>query len=338
MKARGRVRYPLMMSVTGLTKVPNLKQIVLELLNQIPEGKVTTYKDLAIAIGDDGAARAVGTIMANNSRPDKYPCWRVVHSDGRVGKYSGSGGKAEKIDKIRKAGIPVEEGMIRNFSKFRFQEFQLDPPLSELRRIQGEVPELVSEEKEDEIGQAAGVDVSYGSEGVVASYVEVCPEEGRVLREETLAKDEVRFPYIPGYLAFRELPFLTELLNEVKDEGGLADLVFVDGNGLLHPRKAGLASHLGVALDHPTVGVAKKLLCGSVDETGMELGQPREIRVDGEKLGLAVKTYERANPIYVSIGHKVSLEQAGKLARGYSRYKLPEPIRLAHKAAKREAT
>ncbi len=326
------------MSVTRLTKVPNLKRIVLELLKQIPEGKVTTYKDLAVALGDAGAARAVGTIMANNSSPEKYPCWRVVYSDGRVGKYSGSGGKKGKIEKIRKAGIPVEDGKIKDFSSFRFQEFQLDSPLDELRRIQGEISKMVSEGKEQAVSQAAGVDVSYGSEGVVASYVEMCQSDEEVLREKTLAKNEVKFPYVPGYLAFRELPFLVELLERVRDESGLADLIFVDGNGLLHPRKAGLASHLGVVLDQPTVGVAKKLLCGSVDESGMELGRQREIKADGENMGLAVQTYERANPIYVSVGHKVSLRQAGKLARQYSRYKLPEPLRLAHKLAKGKAT
>lgn len=326
------------MSISELEKVPNLNRIVLQLLNQIPEGKVTTYKDIALALGDAGAARAVGTIMANNPRPEKYPCWRVVHSDGRVGKYSGKRGKVGKLERIRKAGIPVKSDKIESFSRFRFRDFCLEPPLDELRRIQRKIPEEVSKKNNESIDRAAGVDVSYGPKGVVAGYVEMDKGGDEVLREKTLVKGEVSFPYIPGYLAFRELPLLTELLKRIKGSADLADVIFVDGNGLLHPRKAGLASHLGVVLDHPTIGVAKKLLCGSVEDSGIDTGKWRLVAVDGKELGLAVKTYERANPIYVSVGNKVTLEGAGRLTLEYSNYKLPEPLRLAHKLAKGKAT
>lgn len=321
-----------------LTEVPDLKNMTRELLFQVPEGMVTSYKDIAEALGDPGAARAVGKIMADNDSPDVYPCWRVVHSDGRVGNYSGRRGQQGKIAKMAEDGIPVRGNRIENFSEFRFQNFDLDPPLPRLRRAQGKISEHVEIEQIPNPGVIAGVDVSYGDEGAVASYVETDEPSDQVVREETYAQSRVRFPYIPGYLAFRELPVLAKLLEKVKNRGGLADVIFVDGNGLLHPRKAGLASHLGVELDHPTVGVAKKLLCGEATRTNLAPGEMTEVRRDDELLGLTVQTYERANPIYVSIGNKVELKQAGNLALRYSKYKLPEPLRLAHKLAKKEAT
>ncbi|MFP4136610.1 MAG: endonuclease V [Candidatus Acetothermia bacterium] len=327
------------MSDLGPGGIPDLKRVTLELLNQVPEGKVTTYKDLAEALGDSRAARSVGTIMANNPKPGKYPCWRVVHSDGRVGKYSGGSGREDKISKILDDGIPVEGGKIKNLPRFRFQDYEITPPLKELREMQERIPRAVSRSKgEISVNRAAGVDVSYGEEGVVASYVEIRKRDKEVLRKEVLKKDEVKFPYIPGYLAFRELPILAELLKKLKSNKQLADVIFVDGNGLLHPRKAGLASHLGVVIEHTTIGVAKKLLCGSVNVSGMEAGERRSVRVDGERLGLAVRTYERANPIYVSVGNEIPLETAGNLALEFSQYKLPKPLRRAHKLAKREAT
>ncbi|MBS3740302.1 endonuclease V, partial [Candidatus Bipolaricaulota bacterium] len=244
------------------TDVPNLKQIILELLQEIPSGMVCSYKDIALAIGDAAAARAVGTVMANNEAPDLYPCWRVVHSDGRVGKYSGDRGKEEKIEKMEAEGIPVQNGKIENFSRFRFRDFDLDPPLPELRRTQKKVANSVVVERIDSPKTVAGVDLSYGEAGVVASYVESPRKGEKVVREETYTQSEVKFPYIPGYLAFRELPALVKLLEGIGEKGVLAEVIFVDGNGLLHPRKAGLASHLGVELSHPTIGVAKSLLCG----------------------------------------------------------------------------
>lgn len=299
---------------------------------------VSSYKDIALAIGDPAAARAVGTVMANNEKPDLYPCWRVVHSDGRVGKYSGDRGKEGKIEKMVAEGIPVKNGKIENFPQFRFRDFDLDPPLPQLRYNQKNISDYVVVEEIDSPEIVAGVDLSYGKAGVVASYVEMTRQGEQVVREETFTQSEVKFPYIPGYLAFRELPSLVELLESVREKDSLAEVIFVDGNGLLHPRKAGLASHLGVELNYPTIGVAKRLLCGEVNEAGLATGEMSEVEVEGEVLGLTIKTYGRANPIYVSVGNKIGLEQAGKLALKYSKYKLPEPIRQAHKLVKREAS
>jgi len=324
------------MKEIGPDAVPEVRRITLEALKEIPPGKVTSYKDLAEALGDPAAARTVGKIMSENRQPEEYPCWRVVHADGRVGKYSGKSGKAGKIKKIREDGIPVSDGKIDNFSEYRFRDFNFEPPLPELRRIQAEIPERVEINEGPRVTSTAGVDVSYGQQGVVASYVEV--KKNQVAKEEYLGRKEVKFPYIPGYLAFRELPTLYELLRKVEEGDKLANVIFVDGNGLLHPRRAGLASHLGVILDHPTIGIAKKLLCGNVELSGMETGDKREVTYEGEILGLAVKTYRGANPVFVSVGNMVGLEEAADLVMEYSEYKLPEPVRQAHKLAKKEAT
>lgn len=321
-----------------LVKVPDLEKTILKLLPQIPRGKVTSYKDIAVALGDSTAARAVGTVMANNKEPEKYPCWRVVRSSGEVGKYSATGGKEEKISKMKSEGIEVAGDRIKNFSEVRFDEFEIEPPLPELRKMQGRLEEMVVECPINQPESVAGVDVSYGPRGVVAAYVEVDSLEKEVVYKKSTEVDRVKFPYIPGYLAFRELPVLNKLLKEVRSERGWADVIFVDGNGLLHPRKAGLATHLGVVLDYPTIGIAKKLLCGSTRGDRLSKGASEEVKLDGETIGLEVKTSDRANPIYVSVGNRVELTRAGELTQEYSSFKLPEPLRRAHKTAKRRAT
>jgi len=320
-----------------LTEVPDLKKVILRLLRQIPRGMVTSYKDIAVALGDPAAARAVGTVMASNREPEEYPCWRVVHSNGKIGNYSAKGGKEEKISRMENEGIDVESDRIKNFSRVRFDNFELNPPLPELRKIQNGLERMVVEDSVEEDESAAGVDVSYGPKGVVAAYVEM-KNKNEVVYKKSICRDRVKFPYIPGYLAFRELPFLDELLEAVRTEDRLADVIFVDGNGLLHPRKAGLATHLGVVFDQPTIGIAKKLLCGKTEGTDLAEGEAREVRLEGKVIGAEVKTYYRANPIYVSVGNRIRLSQAEDLTRKYSKYKLPEPLRQAHKSAKGKAT
>ncbi|MBS3791655.1 MAG: endonuclease V [Candidatus Bipolaricaulota bacterium] len=326
------------MDKRDLTEVPDLEKIILNLLLQIPEGMVTSYKDVANALGDGAAARAVGTVMANNEEPKKYPCWRVVRSNGEVGNYSASGGREAKIEKMKKEGIEVEEGTIKNFSEVRYDDYEIDPPLPRLREIQNGLERMVKLEQSEPPESVAGVDVSYGPDGAVAAYVEMDNRGEEVVYRKTFREERVKFPYIPGYLAFRELPLLNNLLEEVRGSRGLSDVIFVDGNGLIHPRKAGLATHLGVVLEHPTIGVAKKLLCGEIEDDGPGEDRDRKVRLEEDIVGLEVKTFARANPVYVSVGNRIMLDQAGELTRKVSTYKLPEPIRQAHKAAKSRAT
>ena len=146
-----------------------------------------------------------------------------------------------------------------------------------------------------------------------------------------IAACPIIFPYIPGLLSFREAPLLLAACERLTIT---PDLILVDGQGVAHPRRIGLASHLGLWLDTPTVGCAKSLLCGRHEAVGEEPGDFVEIVDREETIGVALRTKRGVKPVYVSIGHKISLESAIdwvlKCGRGY---RLPEPTKLAHLAA-----
>lgn len=139
------------------------------------------------------------------------------------------------------------------------------------------------------------------------------------------------FPYIPGLLSFREAPLVLRALERVELA---ADVLLVDGQGLAHPRRFGLACHIGLALELPTVGCAKSILLGSHSTVPEAPGSRVDLLDDGEVVGTVVRTRQGANPLYVSIGHKVDLEGAVRLVLACCRgHRLPAPTRLAHEAA-----
>ena len=151
-----------------------------------------------------------------------------------------------------------------------------------------------------------------------------------VAEVETL-EGPLQWPYVPGFLSFRELPLVLAVCELVRTT---PDIVLVDGHGIAHPRRVGLASHLGLFLDIPTVGCAKSLLCGMHGTLGLERGATAEIVDDGEVVGAAVRTRSNVKPVYVSIGHKCGFADAVEsVLHCTSRYRLPEPTRLAHLAA-----
>lgn len=138
------------------------------------------------------------------------------------------------------------------------------------------------------------------------------------------------FPYVPGYLGFREVPALAAAWARLDPK---PDLLLVDGQGLAHPRGMGLATHLGVVLDVPTIGVAKSLLVGA-GEPGAGAGDAAPLLWRGAQVGVALRTRRGARPVYVSVGHRVSLETAVALVRAAcDGRRLPVPIRAAHAAA-----
>jgi len=178
----------------------------------------------------------------------------------------------------------------------------------------------------------AGVDISVNrvtgtGTGAVAvlSYPELDLVETRVVT------DRLEFPYVPGLLSFRESPLILAACERLD---AAPDLIMVDGQGIAHPRRIGLASHLGLFLGTPTIGCAKSRLCGCHDMPGAEAGNYADLVDGGEVIGAALRTRAGVNPVYVSIGHRIDLPAAIhwvlRCCRGY---RLPEPTRLAHLAA-----
>jgi deoxyribonuclease V len=178
----------------------------------------------------------------------------------------------------------------------------------------------------------AGIDISApDARGVARGAVVVLryPEFGIV--EVKVVEDKIMFPYIPGLLSFRESPLLLAACEELCN---VPDLVLIDGQGIAHPRRFGLASHVGLFLDLPTIGCAKSILCGQHQPVGEEAGSHAELFDNGELIGAALRTKSGVKPIYVSVGHRINLASALQWVMNCCRgYRIPEPTRLAHLAA-----
>ncbi|WP_198661648.1 deoxyribonuclease V [Lewinella sp. IMCC34183] len=148
--------------------------------------------------------------------------------------------------------------------------------------------------------------------------------------ESAYHTETVTFPYVPGLLSFREIPTLLKAWEKLSTK---PDVTMVDGHGIAHPRRMGIATHFGLATDSPTLGCAKKILSGKYAEPGAEPGATTPITDHGETIGYAVRAKARTNPIFVSPGHLLDLEGALAIARHcLLRHKLPEPTRQAHLA------
>ena len=171
-----------------------------------------------------------------------------------------------------------------------------------------------------------GVDTSIRDEKVHAALCVFSFPALEPLASVTVVRP-VEFPYVPGLLAFRELPALLEAYEELDAE---PDLLLVDGHGLAHPRRFGIACHLGVVLGRPSIGCGKTLLVGEHRDPGPRRGASTALLHRGELIGRCLRTRERVKPVYVSIGHRCALEHATSLVLACaSRYRLPEPIRAA---------
>lgn len=185
---------------------------------------------------------------------------------------------------------------------------------------------------DDCISTVAGVDASFRDK-VIYAAVTVLDYKTLDRIDQAQAQQPVDFPYVPGLLSFREAPALLAALARLKS---LPDVLIVDGHGWAHPRRFGLACHLGVLLDLPAIGCAKSLLVGEVGHLETTAGSSVKIEANGEVLGLAVRTRENVKPVYVSIGHKIDLLSAARIVLSCGRgYRLPEPTRQAHKMTQR---
>ena len=192
--------------------------------------------------------------------------------------------------------------------------------------IQNDLRDLVEIRRPPPVAVVVGVDCAYSAEHVFAAAVVWDIEDRAVLETRTL-RHPLSFPYIPGLLSFREVPALKSVLGRVRTP---YDAVLCDGQGLAHPRRLGLACHLGVLLNRPTVGCAKSRLVGVYVEPGTERGAVSELTIGGERVGSVLRTRNRVKPLFVSPGHL--FDQAGAVElvqRCTDGYRLPEPVRLA---------
>ncbi|MFZ5832064.1 MAG: endonuclease V [Planctomycetota bacterium] len=316
-------------------EIPDLHSTVDRLLRQIPRGRVSTAGALAEALGNRLAAVWVGHYLLHHRHTDMCPCHRAIRAGGVVGPYI-AGGETAKADRLRGEGIPIIAGRI-DLGHCHFDSFVTDRPLQRLAELQNA---LASEVELDGPMKAprtvAGVDVAYpDAETAQAAYALVEVQTGSLAWTTTI-RCPARFPYIRSYLTFRELPALLGVIEAARSAGKLADVVMVDGTGVLHPRRAGIASHLGVVGKLPTVGVTKKSLCGECDLQGLSLDTPRPVLLGGVTTGAAIlPTTGTRRPLYVSPGHLMSVEAAVDVVRKMLRgRRLPEPIYWADRLSK----
>jgi deoxyribonuclease V len=188
----------------------------------------------------------------------------------------------------------------------------------------------------DDLGEVqtiAGVDVSYHAKLKEArAVVALISYPDLLLETYTSATRSVSFPYVPGLLSFREIPPLIQCFEKLAKR---PDLILCDGHGLAHPRRFGLACHLGILYNLPSIGVAKRLLVGEHQDVPQVRGAWQPIMMEREIIGAALRTRPQTRPVYVSIGHRVSLETAIQWVMDCtSRYRLPETTRWSHRLSK----
>jgi deoxyribonuclease V len=196
---------------------------------------------------------------------------------------------------------------------------------AEARQIQEEVRSQVSRKNGRELKRlryVAGVDCAFRNNQAIAAAS---------LLEVAVVQKPLEFPYVPGLLTFRECPAILAAIDMLTVK---PDLVMVDGQGIAHPRRIGIAAHLGVLLDKPTIGCAKSRLIGTHDEPHHKAGCYTDLWDKDDLIGAVLRTRDGCNPLYISIGHKVDLPTAIDLVLECCRgYRLPEPTRFAHQAA-----
>lgn len=173
----------------------------------------------------------------------------------------------------------------------------------------------------DKIQIIAGFDQIASEDKIISTIVLIDAKDHEVI-EKKYSVTKAEMPYVPGLLSYREAPAISATYQKLENE---PDLLMIKGNGILHPRKFGLASHIGLLFNKPAIGVAKKLLCGRKEGDTVYLGK--------DAVGKEVQIKKKSNPVYVSPGHMITLSKAVEIVKKFSKepYKMPYPIALAHK-------
>ncbi len=305
------------------TRLRPMESEIIRAVESIPRGRVTTYREIAAALGDPRASRAVAEIVRRLGPALGIPWHRVVGRDGRVA-------DRRAAVELSGEGVPVEGGFVPLSDRvIGADELGVIPILSRMRRVQERMAEEISlEDGFSEVDLAAGVDVSYAwvEDGGVPREVAraacvVLNREMRVVDGGTL-EGEPPMPYVPTYLGFREVPLLAPLARKFD-----FDVLIADGHGLAHPRMMGEASHLGLVLGRPTLGAAKRRLVGWV--------RGDELVYLGRVVGWVLLPPGGKRPIYASPGHLISMESTREVVYSFrGRHRIPEPVRLAHRLSR----
>lgn len=202
-------------------------------------------------------------------------------------------------------------------------------------------PQVIAAGDPGDVRLVAAADVAFpGSTrgwrgGIARAAVVVMSYPELALVEQHVIEAPVAFPYVPGLLSFREIPALALAFERLSLQ---PDLLLVDGQGVAHPRRFGIASHLGLLAGIPTIGCAKSRLCGEAAEPEPQRGSMSELVDGGELIGLVVRTKDRVKPLYVSVGHMIGLREAAEwVLRLAPAHRLPEPARLADQLSKGRA-
>lgn len=276
-------------------------------LESIPRGQVATCGMVATALGDVRAARAVAA-------------WVLEHPDADGG------------DRVVRADLrPVSKGARRSPASRLAAALPKQGLLTALREEQEHLAARVREV--DDFGETrslGGVDVAYQGDRAFAVAVRC---DARSCEPVEIAKEELRadFPYIPSYLAFREFPLVERPVHHWSRP---PDVLLVDGHGRLHPALFGFACFVGVRLGLPTIGVAKHPLCGTLDTARKGPDGAVPVRHLGAVRGYAWRPARGVRPVYVSVGHRISLETALSVVQGATKERYPEPLRIADRLSK----
>lgn len=205
---------------------------------------------------------------------------------------------------------------------------------SEAKAIQEELQkEVITEDKfKQPIKYVAGVDMGFEADGTISrAAVAVLNFPELQLQEQSIVRRATSFPYIPGFLSFREIPAVLDALQKINT---IPDIILCDGQGFAHPRRFGIACHLGVIVDIPTIGVAKSWLIGKYEEVPQTKGSWQPLIHKNETIGAVLRTRSHVKPVYVSSGHRISLATAiDYVLRCTPKYRLPETTRIADKLA-----
>ncbi len=284
-------------------------------LDQVRPGRVTTCGAIARALGDIRASRAVATWIA--TRPATSGGHRVVRADGRLVLISASRELSQEGTRLFRGRVSADR--ILNL---------LEPTgfLTALREEQQKLGDRVIERDGGlQVERVAGVDASYDGNTMHIVAVSLDAKD-LALTEITAVKRQAEFPYIPTYLAYREFPGIEAAVGRLKRP---PDVLLIDGHGRLHPALFGVACYVGVRLDLPTIGVAKHPLVGRVRPRTRSPSRASPVEFRGQIRGYAWPPPGRERPIYVSIGHRISLERSLEVVRGSTLRGYPEPLRLA---------